>query len=422
MNNVSNKKKITVISSYYEPDVTACTYLFVDLAKDFHKYGAEISVVCGIPNRLVKPEITKYYSEHQIEKVDEMFTVYRVGPSDSEGKNFIYRVFYHLYRSYAVYKKAKNLDTDIYIICSAPPFMGIAGAFLSRKAPTVYNLQDVFPDSLITAKKLSEDSLIIRLFRKVEKWIYKKNTHIITITKDFNKLLLGRGVPQEKISTIYNWIDENAVVPIERQNNCLINRYNIEKSKFIVTYCGNIGHSQNLEMVVDIAKELGEDVQFVFIGDGGWKNNIEQYIVNKKVINVMMLPFQPYGDIAHVMSLGDVSLVCSKANVGNSSFPSKTWSIMSAGRAVICSFDKNSELCEIINTAKAGLCSDAGDKKGLKNNILKLYADRKLTKELGENGRKYIEKNLTRKQATRKYFDILCSVVNKPKGASNDCK
>lgn len=416
--------KITFITRYFEPEILPITHLTHDLVYDMSKYGANITVITGFPTRGIDAEHQARYANMPVEVVGSNIKILRMGSRRAEGKSLFIRAVQYMTFCFDIYTQMSKMrhETDIYFIMSTPPFLGIAGAFLSRKAPTVYNLQDVFPDSLITAKKLSEDSLIIRLFRKVEKWIYKKNTHIITITKDFNKLLLGRGVPQEKISTIYNWIDENAVVPIERQNNCLINRYNIEKSKFIVTYCGNIGHSQNLEMVVDIAKELGEDVQFVFIGDGGWKNNIEQYIVNKKVINVMMLPFQPYGDIAHVMSLGDVSLVCSKANVGNSSFPSKTWSIMSAGRAVICSFDKNSELCEIINTAKAGLCSDAGDKKGLKNNILKLYADRKLTKELGENGRKYIEKNLTRKQATRKYFDILCSVVNKPKGASNDCK
>lgn len=409
--------KITVLSTYFVPERTAMVHLVRDLAEDLSLYGAEVTVVTGFTCR----GMDKHIDIKPVELVSKNLKIIRTKEIKEKSKNFLLRAINYLAKTYHLYKISKQIETDVYYIYSTPPFMGIAGAFLSKKAPTVYNLQDVFPDSLITAKNLREDSLLIRLFRKVEKWIYKKNTHIITITRDFKKLLLERGVPQEKISTVYNWIDENEVLPIERKNNHLVEKFKIDSTKFLVTYCGNIGYSQNLEMVVDIAKELEQEkIQFIFIGDGGWKKNIEQYIAAKKINNVMMIPFQPYEDIAYVMSLGDASLVCSKANVGNSSFPSKTWSIMSAGRAVVCSFDKNSELCEIINNAKAGLCSDAGDKKSLQNNILKLYADSKLSEELGRNGRKYIEENLTRKQATKKYFDILCSVVNKAKGETQN--
>ena len=67
---MNKRPKITIISSYYEPDVTACTYYYVNLAHDFAELGADVTVVCGIPNRLVAKELTAYYIANPIEKIN----------------------------------------------------------------------------------------------------------------------------------------------------------------------------------------------------------------------------------------------------------------------------------------------------------------------------------------------------------------
>ncbi len=407
--------KITVLSTYFEPEITPYTHLIADLCRDWASYGANVTIITGIAKRGINEEIREEYLKKTDEYLAPNIHVVRSGLKSKEPSQLWARGLRYLYETYVLYKSADKIDSDVYFICSTPPFLGVTGARLKKKAPTVFTLQDIFPDSLINTGQYSERSLMTKLCRMMERFIYKKNDHIHTISDDFKKILLSRGVPESKISLIYNWIDEKVVVPIAKKDNLLCSRYGIDSNKFIITYCGNIGHSQNLEMVIDIASELEieKDIEFIFVGDGGWKRNIEQYINYKGVANVRMLPFQPYEDIAHVMSLGDVSLVCSKKNVGTSSFPSKTWSIMAAARAVIASFDLDSELCSILNTAKSGLCSEAEDKDSLKSNIVALYKDRCKTVQMGINGRKYIEENLTRKAATREYFDMLTSVSKK---------
>jgi len=408
--------KITLLTAYFYPEITAATHLLSDLVKDFSAYGAEVTVVTGIPTRGIDEKTRNEYQGRNDEKIEPNIRIIRVGTNRDESKNFIARAFRYGLNAYLIYHTAKRIESDIYLVSSTPPFLGIVGTFLTKKAPTVYNLQDVFPDSVVNAGKAKESSLLIRICRKAERYIYKRQTHILTISRDFKNLLLERGTPESKISTVYNWIDENQVRSIPRENNILISRYGLNRNKFYVTYCGNIGHSQNLEMVVDIAKELSKyfpDLGFIFVGDGGWKSNIEQYIEEKSADNVFLLPFQPYEEISHVMSLGDISLVCSKANVGTSSFPSKTWSIMSANRPVLCSFDVDSELCEIIKNASCGICVPPDDKEALKDAIIYAYEKREEIKELGSNGRKYIEANLTRKAATLKYFEVLTELADK---------
>jgi glycosyltransferase involved in cell wall biosynthesis len=401
---------ITILTTYFYPEITATTHLLWDLANDLAEYGAKVTVVTRIPSRGIDQEIKRKYADRKVEKVNSHLRIIRVGSDKTESNSFISRAMRYLVSTVSLYQTAKKISTDVFLISSTPPFLGIAGAFLANKAPAIYNLQDIFPDSLENAGKITEKSILMKVLRKVEQFIYKRQNHIITISKDFQKILLSRGVKENKISVVYNWIDETKVISIPRNENILFDRYGFDSSKFYITYCGNIGYSQNLEMVVDIAKELESefpDLRFVFIGNGAWKDNLNQYIEDKLINTVTLIPFQQYEDISHVMSLGNVSLVCSKTNIGTSSFPSKTWSIMSASVPVICSFDMNSELCEIITNANCGVCVPAEDKEALKEAIKFVFNHRDELKQLGSNGREYIEKYLNRKAATHQYFDII---------------
>ena len=166
-------------------------------------------------------------------------------------------------------------------------------------------------------------------------------------------------------------------------------------------------------VLLEVAKalEANEDIQFVLVGNGAYLEQVQQIIKDRNIENVILLPFQPYEDISHVFSLGDVSLVISKPGVGANSVPSKTWSIMSAERPVLANFDEN-ELKTIIEKHKCGIFTKAGDKVAFTDAILKLYNDRGLCKEMGKKGRKFVMGNLTREIGTRKYVETIKRVLN----------
>jgi len=226
--------------------------------------------------------------------------------------------------------------------------------------------------------------------------------------------LLDKGVPESKIEVVYNWVDQNAVVDIPRSENILFDRYGLDRSKFYITYNGNIGLTQNMDMLLEVAKALesNEDIQFVLVGNGAYLEDVKRIIAERNVQNVTLLPFQPYEEISHVFSLGDVSLVISKPGVGANSVPSKTWSIMSASRPVLANFDEN-ELKSIIEKNDCGIFTKAGDMVAFTDAILKLYNDRELCREMGKNGRKFVMENLTKEVGTQKYVDVIRSFAPK---------
>ena len=280
--------------------------------------------------------------------------------------------------------------------------------------PFVFNLQDIFPDSLMGTNITHTQGLLWKVGRKLEDFTYRNADKIIVISEDFKKNLIAMGVSEDKIVVVYNWVDQNAVVNIDRKDNIMFKRYNLDPTKFYIEYSGNIGLTQNMDMLLDVMNELQvshPEINLVLVGDGAYKKQVEKIVADKQLKNVIMLPFQDYADISHVFSLGDAGLVISKPGVGANSVPSKTWSIMSANRPVLANFDEN-ELKSILTDNECGIFTKAGDKDAFKQSIITLFENRELCKHYGCNGRKYIIDNLTREVGTQKYISVLNSVVN----------
>lgn len=409
--------RILQLAGYFFPEKAASIYLEENRYEAFSNAGFKTIVYAARPQRGLTEE---EYQEYKNKKLEMMynggvevhrFAMYR------EGKNAVLRAFrYFLISVVQLWKGIWAKDIDLIYVASTPPTQGALAALVKKckKVPFVYNLQDIFPDSLVGTGLTKKGSLLWKIGRVIENFTYRNADKIIVISEDFKKNIMAKGVPEEKIVVIYNWVDQNAVVDIPRSENILIDRYGLDRSKFYITYNGNIGLTQNMDMLLEVAKalEANEDIQFVLVGNGAYLEEVKRIIAERNVQNVTLLPFQPYEEISHVFSLGDVSLVISKPGVGANSVPSKTWSIMSASRPVLANFDEN-ELKSIIEKNNCGIFTKAGDKVAFADAILKLYGDRELCKEMGRNGRKFVMENLTKEIGTQKYVDVIKSFEKK---------
>jgi UDP-glucose 4-epimerase len=405
---------VTIITSYYHPEVTAPTYIYAELAEDFSKYGANVTVACGIPSRLVSPEISAHYAKNPIEHNANGLKVMRVGPQNSERGGLVRRGFYHLRRSYAIYRAAKKVQTDIYVLCSTPPFMGIAGGFLAKLAPTIYGVQDIFPDSWITIKNLSERNIIVRILRRIERKIYEKNTRLHTISGDMKNTLLSRGVPESKITVVENWCDTRKCTPVLRSDNILVERFGLNEKEFIVSYAGNIGLLQNIDTIVKAAaliEKLNKNIKFVIIGDGANKNKVKAMIDSMNISNVKMFPMQPHDEISYIYSLGDIEIISLKKGMTQFASPSKLMNILSAGRPLICEVDKGSDIVLSIEENNLGRCFAPGNADAMAKIILEMYRDKENLAEMGARNRAYAENNFQRDEHTKKLYELVCKVA-----------
>lgn len=408
--------RILQLAGYFFPEKAASIYLEENRYEAFSKAGFYTVVYAARPQRGLSEEEYQKYKNKKLEMMYDngvevhRFAMYR------EGKNAILRALrYFLISGIQFWKGVWTKDIDLIYVASTPPTQGALAALVKKfkRVPFVYNLQDIFPDSLAGTDLAKKGGLLWKIGRVIENFTYRNADKIIVISEDFKKNIMAKGVLEDKIVVVYNWVDQNAVVDIPRSENKLFAMYDLDPSKFYVTYNGNIGLTQNMDMLLEVAKSLeaNEDIHFVLVGNGAYLEQVKQIVADRNISNVHLLPFQPYEDISHVFSLGDVSLVISKPGVGENSVPSKTWSIMSASRPVLANFDEN-ELKTIIEKNNCGIFTKAGDKVAFSDAILKLYNNRDLCKEYGRNGRQFVMDNLTREAGTKKYVDVIKSVAS----------
>lgn len=407
--------KILMLPTYFSPEQAASNYLSDNRDEAFAAAGFYMVNYVPTPCRGISIDERKKYSQKEFRKQTILNGHYLVNRFSlySEGKNPIMRAIrYSLCSFIQLFKAIRTRNIDCIFLVSTPPTQGAIGGILKKikKVPFVYNLQDIFPDSLAGTGLAKKDGLLWKIGRVIEDFTYRNADKIIVISEDFKRNIMAKGVPEDKIVVVYNWVDEEAVKHVAREENVLFDRYGLDRSKFYITYCGNIGLTQNLQMLTEVAKDLegNEDIQFVLVGNGAYKDELERIIKERGIKNITLLPFQPYEEISHVFSLGDVSLVISKPGVGENSVPSKTWSILSASRPVLANFDEN-ELKDIVAENQCGIFTKAGDKTAFTEAILKLYNNRELCEEYGKNGREFIMKNLTRSVGTQKYVDVIKS-------------
>lgn len=407
--------KVLQLTGYFLPEKAASIYLVENRLEAFANEGFDMVIHASRPTRGLSDE---EYAEYKNKKEEMMydgklrvhrFAMYR------EGKNPVLRAMRYSFNwIIQLWYGLTEKNVDCVYLESTPPIQGLLGSLLKifRNIPFVYCLQDIFPDSLAGTSLAKKGGLLWKIGRVIEDFTYKHADKIIVISEDFKKNIMAKGVPEDKIVVVYNWVDQNAVVDIHREKNKLFDKYNIDRKKFYIEYSGNIGLTQNMDMLLEVMKELKTthpDIGLVLVGEGAYKAQVEEIVKHDELTNVTMIPFQPYEDISHVFSLGDAGLVISKPGVGANSVPSKTWSIMSASRPVLANFDEN-ELKDILAGNECGIFTKAGDKEAFKQSIIKLYENRDLCKKYGTNGRQFVMDNLTREVGTQKYVDVIKEV------------
>ncbi|SCZ76092.1 glycosyltransferase family 4 protein [Acidaminobacter hydrogenoformans] len=407
---------ILMVIPYFKPEITAIIHLMEDLAFDFEKYGAQVTIVTGFPIRGLDPIERKKYYHKEVEQLSKNIKIMRVGSKSGEGNSLASRGFKYLAKTFVFYSTSKKVSADVIYLYSTPPSMGMIGAWLSKKVPTVYCLQDIFPDNLSAQGMIKKNSLIFKLFSIMEAYIYKNNTHIVTISKDMKRNLMVKKIDSNKITVIGNWIDTEELKYIPREENPLFDEYKLEKKGFYVSYCGNLGYAQDIDIILACAKVTLTsqfEIKYIIIGSGVYKEHIMKRIKEENINNIYVFPLRPEKDSAYVYSLGDIGLITLKKEMSGYAMPSKTWAMMSASQPLICTAEENTEICNTIRETHSGIVIKPGDYYELARQIIRLYREQAELGEFGRNGRLYAEKKLSRESATMNYFNLLSEVAGK---------
>lgn len=403
--------RVLFLDAYFYPEQIAFSHLEKDLIEGFINSGHRIEVLCPVPTRGIDYELVRKYKKIKEENLFNNCVHVTRFSAPQEEKNPLIRALRYFWcnlRTYQIGIRYKEIDAVF--SNSTPPTQGwIAGKVAKRlKVPFVYSLQDIFPDSLVTTGLTKKDSLLWKIGRRLEKATYKLCTHIIVISKSMKENLVLKGVDEHKVDIVSNWIDPKEIHPVEREQNALFDEFGISRNKFVVLYAGNFGAAQGAEIVLDVAERLRSinTIQFVIFGGGSGFPLVEQRAKNYP--NVFIHKLLPQDRVSEVYSMGDLALITCKKGVGKSGMPSKTWNIMACNTPIIASFDKDSELNDVLINSGLGYCIEPENCDELEKAIFSYFQEKADKTDVSN----YIQDNASKTKCVGRILSIFENVVN----------
>jgi colanic acid biosynthesis glycosyl transferase WcaI len=297
---------------------------------------------------------------------------------------------------------------DAVIAMSPPLTLGLSGWLIAkgRRAPLVFNIQDVFPDAAIETGAIT-NSFVITASQWLEKLSYRA-AKVVTVLSDDLRNNVAAKLPRthnNKVVVIPNFVDTEAIRPLDRMTDYR-NELGIDE-RLVVMYAGNVGFSQSLNLMLHAAQNFPE-VAFVVNGSGAARASLEKDA--EGLSNVIFGDYQPVERLAEVLATADIHAVLLKRGLGKVSVPSKTYSIMASGRAVIAAIDAGTEVTRLIEGAQCGVAVPPDDPEALTNALRKMLDNPADLRQLGERARGFVEQVASPASVARHYVAVIESL------------
>lgn len=303
---------------------------------------------------------------------------------------------------------------DVVIATSPQLLVGLAGLWVSavKRARFVFEVRDLWPESLCAVGVDTRGSWMQHALKRAAGLLYKRCHRIVTVTLAMREYLIEKwGIRPDKIAVVENGVDTGLFTP-EADGSAVRNELGLD-GKFVVSCIGTIGNAHNLATVVEAAKALGaseRDVIFLMVGEGAEKERVRRLVESEGVRNVRIVGQQARAKVPGLIRASDVCLVLLRqSEIFKTVIPTKLLEFMSCGRAVALGVEGQAKA--IVEEAECGLCIRPENSEELAAAIRRLRADPELRARLGENGRRYIVRNLSRRKTAEEYERVLSDVI-----------
>jgi glycosyltransferase involved in cell wall biosynthesis len=406
--------KILYVSQYFPPEMGAPAGRAADLSRFWAADHHDVTVLTGFPNHptgIVPPEYRQ--------KFRRMIATERRDDVD------VVRTWLFPFPNRRAYERILNCGSffvsssttgmflprpDIVIASSPQLLVGLAGWWLARakRVPFVFEVRDLWPESLAAVGAGSADSLLYRVLEKIAGFLYRNCDRLVVVTSAFRDYLIERWqVPPEKISVVENGVD-TAQFTLREPDQNLKRKLGIE-GKVVVSYIGTLGMAHGLETLLDAASMLKTrtpEVVFLIVGEGAEKEHLVSAARSRGLSNVLFVDQQARENIPAYICASDACLVLlKKSELFKTVMPTKMLEFMACGRPVILGVDGHAR--RIMEKANAGIFIQPETPRDLAEAVMRLAGDPVLRQFLGSNGRQHVLQHFSRQQTAKIYLELL---------------
>jgi putative colanic acid biosynthesis glycosyltransferase WcaI len=395
----SQKPRLLVLNQYYWPGVEATAQLLTDLCEALaDEY--EIRVLTGVlhghedePERSVR---------NGVEIVRVRSTAFERSRLGLRGLNYV------SYLGSALVEALRGPRPDLVLCMTDPPMVGdVAIAVAKRfRVPLLVISEDVFPEIATKLRRL-ENPVLVGVLRQLVRLYLSRADRVVAIGETMRQRLEAKGTPADRLRVIPNWIDTTAITPREHENDWKVGQELADT--FVVMHSGNVGHAQDLDVLVRATTFLRdlEHLRVVIIGFGARHAEIQSLAARLEADKVRFLPYQPRDVLPLSLAAANLHFVGLARGLSGYVVPSRLYGILAAGRPVIVSADPDSETAQVVSEVGCGVVLPPGRPELVARVIRDAYDGKLDLDDMGRRGREYVTAEADREVALGRYRSVL---------------
>lgn len=385
-------------------------------------------IIFDFPGHPFQYQLSEKLSNKQDLKVFHLYNAKQLGPKSSFNeknnlkiievnknfsKNFYKRFFDEIIYSFLLCFQIFRIRPQSIVSSNCPLipqfFLFILCKLLRIKF--IFWLQDIISiaaKEILKKEKNLLQSTISNIFFKMEFFVLRNSNHIITISEDFDEILINNRVNESKITCIPNWAPLEDI-PIHSKLNSFSKKHDLIES-FNILYSGTLGFKHNPDVILNLSNFLLKNkvkAKIIMVSEGKVIDYLKNEAKKNRLSNIIFLPFQDFSLFPKVLASADISLVMLEKSAGQFSVPSKLLSILCSGRIPLVFVSKSNLSSRIVKNNNCGFSVES--QQELNETILKVYNNIDNYSFIGKNSREYAEKNFDINIIGEKFSKIIMS-------------
>jgi glycosyltransferase involved in cell wall biosynthesis len=371
--------------------------------------ASPVSYITGAPTPLAasghSPQLRSKLGNPEGGDGEEGITILRASVYSAHHKSFAHRVFAFISfmaSSFWLGLGVKNIDL---VWGTSPPiFQGVTAWVLARLkgAKFLFEVRDLWPQFAVAVGVLT-NPMLIRASEWLERFLYRHADRVMVNSPGFSEHVQIRGA--KRVELIPNGADPSMFDPAD-EGEAFRQAHRLD-DKFVALYAGAHGMSNDLGVVLEAARMLeGTDVQVVLLGDGKEKTNLQAKAAEMGLSNLTFAPPVTKAEMAGALAGADACIAILKPlDEYKTTYPNKVFDYMAAGRAVLLVID--GVIREVVEAAGCGIFAEPGNPSALAEAIQKLASDKGKARQMGLQGRAYLEEHFSRALIGEKLLGLL---------------
>lgn len=396
-------KRAWIVNHYAtDPAQSASGSRHFSLARNLIKLGWEPTIIAATTEHPAGTQRSGTGGRLTVRFVDGVRFVFL--PTPAYGGNGILRVrniFSFTARLLGSALEAHAPAPDVVIGSTVHPLAAWAASVIARRnrVPFIFEIRDLWPETLIDMGKISRNGLVARLMRRMERALCNRASLVLTLLPFADEYLVGQGVAREKVVWLSNGCDLEhfAALPIRSK-----------PKPFTFMYFGSIGRANGVDEIVRAFAPLADRARLAIYGTGALEERVRTEVLALDIEHaVEFRGVIPKSQVPEAMGSGDALLinVLDLPVYRHGISMNKLFDYMASGRPiVIASNARNNPVVD----ADAGIAVPAGDIDGFSTAmqaVLEASDDERA--RWGNNGRRHLEASYDYAVLAQELADVL---------------